>query len=320
MRRFATFAALGALGICAIDPVWSQTQPAPPPGAAPGSQIQPTPNTQPGVQPKPSTQPGTQPTRPAPLPGAAPGSPLQPTPNTQPGAQPAPNTQPAPPPGAAPGSPVLPPKQPMPGTATNQPGALPNPYPTGSFYPFGPPNLPPFFENPSVRKELNLTDQQVNQLNQSFQTLNATFANQFSRVNTADAALVQQLQQNFNAQLTNSLSKILQGQQLTRLQQLQLQQRGMAVFSDPAIQKSLNLSPEQSQRLSGLGDQVNREVREINRLAETNRSAARRRFTTWQNQWQSQLDDILTDQQQQMWTQMIGQRFLFEPAFDTAPQ
>jgi hypothetical protein len=199
---------------------------------------------------------------------------------------------------------------------STQPGAA-NPFPTGSYYPFGIPNQPPLFDNPSVRRDLKITDDQFNQLKQSFNRLSTTFTDEFGKVrDIKDDARLQQLRQNYTTNWGKSLSEVLKDQQqLARYRQLELQHRGLEAFGDADVQRRLNLTTEQRNRLDQLREQADRELREINRLAVSDRERAMSRYTSWHRTWQNQLNDIFTAPQRQNWSQMIGDPFAFPPSF-----
>jgi hypothetical protein len=207
--------------------------------------------------------------------------------------------------------------------APNQPQALPNPYPTGSFYPFGIPKAAPLFQYSNVRKELNLTDPQFNQLNQSFGQLNTRFAEEFALFQNLDpeqrAVKLQELRRNFNEQFLKSAGGLLNEQQVNRLRQLELQNFGLSVFAEPNFPTQFNLTVQQRERIAALQNQANKSLQEITTLSSTNLDDALRRYQAWRQATQTELNNILTEQQRRMWAQMTGSPFVFTPPFSTPP-
>src|SRR5262249_38700042 len=144
----------------------------------------------------------------------------------------------------------------------------------------------PLMVNPAVLTSLNLTQNQVNQLNQlNTQTMNQ-FRQQFTGLNKVPqdqmAAQVQQLQTAIDTAFFRSAGTILDQQQLARFRQLQLQERGVAAFNDALVQQQLNLTKDQLAKLQALAIPFNKELTDISQLASTNPQEALRRFEALQ--------------------------------------
>src|SRR5438105_4510572 len=80
-----------------------------------------------------------------------------------------------------------------------------------------------------VKKELNITDEQVQQI---------------------------------PAAILKGLSGVLDEKQMTRLRQIELQQRGTQAFLDATVQKDLNITPEQTANIKTILDDFRKEQAE----------------------------------------------------------
>jgi len=180
----------------------------------------------------------------------------------------------------------------------------------------------PFFTDPRVRQQLNLNNNQFN-------ALNAAYQNAFTRYNQAvnnlnqnanltpeqRATQLQQLQSQFNQELTGTVNTTLTNPQtLSRFNQLNRQFMGFNAFNDPTIRQQLNLSPDQVRQIRQLSNNFRQQLQQFRRGAGNDLSNVD--TGQWNQVWQqyaTQLNGVLTPDQQQMWTQLIGQPFTFSP-------
>ncbi|HXG10212.1 MAG TPA: hypothetical protein VNK04_10515 [Gemmataceae bacterium] len=179
----------------------------------------------------------------------------------------------------------------------------------------------PLFMNAAVRRELNITDEQLSRLSQALDRTFGRFQDDIARLNTLDerarAAQLQQLGRNFDALMMRSAGDILNEQQLTRLRQLEVQRRGFGALIDAEVQQRLNLTADQVARLRALNEEFERESRDILKGADPNRELALQRYNEFQTRIWDRVNTILNEQQRRTWAQMTGNRFVFPPEFST---
>lgn len=292
---------------------WGQTS-APVGGAQPAGGVRPA--AQPGQQPaQPGQQPGQQPNQP----GAQPVQPGQPA--QLPG-QPAPPVQ-VNPAGQQPGGPGQPGQIPggpsQPGqNAQQQPGQA-----AGQASPFA--SLPggsaaPLFQDAGVRKALNISEQQLNQLTGESSRLLKDYGARVAQLSSLDArdrpAALRKLWGSFQSDFSTAAGKILDQNQLNRYRQLDLQRQGLTAFNDPQLQQQLGLTEAQRQQLQTLTATHQQQLNSLRDMARTNRAEATRRFEALQQEIGKQLNTILNETQQKNWTEMTGQPHEFPPNFD----
>jgi hypothetical protein len=200
-----------------------------------------------------------------------------------------------------------------------------SPRPTGNNFDFNDPVRRPFFMDPGARRELNMNDQQFNQLSQAHQQALLQFNQRAEQLRANQnltpqqrAAQIQLLQAQFNQQFGQTVDTTFTDPRLrTRFNQLDWQFRPFAAFNDATVNRQLQLSPQQQRDLRQLGtrwrEQMQR-LRRAGRNAASDPQAANEQFAAMQLQFQQQMQQVMTPQQWQAWTQMTGEPFTFPPA------
>jgi hypothetical protein len=227
---------------------------------------------------------------------------------------------------------------------TTSPGA-------GANFRFGGPSATPFFSDPGVRQQLNLNDNQFNTLHRAYQNaynrynqsvtgLGPNNANNNTRIptsqreqnqdfrsrinnntnvgdgtNTAAEQRARQLQEfesRFNSDFRTSVDQNITDPRLRRrFDQLNRQFMGFNNFNDPAIQRQLNLTTDQQRQLRQLTSDWRRQMMDWRRGLRVDDPAAQQQWGVFRNQYNDQLNAILTPQQQQAWLGMMGQPYEF---------
>jgi hypothetical protein len=126
--------------------------------------------------------------------------------------------------------------------------------------------------------------------------------------------------QRFNTEFNSALDTAFTDPTMRdRFNQLNLQFRGIGAFNDPALQRQLNLTAQQRQQLASLNGQWRRDLMNLQRANRSNLS--QQQLNDLRARFATQLNGILTPEQQQQWTQMTGQPFDFPVTtfFPTTP-
>lgn len=193
---------------------------------------------------------------------------------------------------------------------------------TGNNFDFDDPLRRPFFTDPGARRELNMNDQQFNQLNQARQNALMRFdqaANQLAaNPNLTPQQRAQQLQRlraQFNRQFGRVVDTTFTDPRLRqRFNQLDWQFRPFAAFNDATVNQQLQLTPDQQRELRRLSSQWRQQMQRLRRTgrnAASDPQAANEQFAAMQLQFQQQMQQIMTPQQWQTWTQLTGPQFNF---------
>jgi hypothetical protein len=131
-----------------------------------------------------------------------------------------------------------------------------------------------------VKKELNITDEQV---------------------------------QRIPGALLKALGGVLDEKQMTRLRQIELQQRGTQAFLDASLQKELKITPEQSGNIKTILDDSVKERTEI--LAEAKGGGfqgAQEKLTALTKETTEKIQGVLTADQRRAYKGMLGEEFKLE--------
>jgi hypothetical protein len=197
-----------------------------------------------------------------------------------------------------------------------------SPRPTGNNFNFNDPLRRPFFMDPGARRELNMTNRQFDQLQQSYQAAWLQHQNRLAQLNAnanltpqQRAAQMQQLQAHFNQQFGQMVDTTFTDPRLRRrFNQLDWQFRPFSAFSDATVSRQLQLTPQQQRDLRELGSRWRQQMQRLRRAganAANDPQAANEQFAAMQLQFQQQMRQIMTPQQWQAWTQLTGRQFNF---------
>ncbi len=182
-----------------------------------------------------------------------------------------------------------------------------------------PPYGGPWYRDANVRKALNITDQQLERLNEAYDRLGPRWREdsvRLERLGDRDRAeRLRELTQTYRGELARAFGGVLDETQMARYRQLDLQARGWTVFADPEVQKALNLTDEQRARLRELADTSDRTVRELTDAARTNRDEAVRKYGDFRTRTQEAINAVLTEEQRRAWNRLTGEPVTFPPPF-----
>ncbi|MFL5341066.1 MAG: hypothetical protein ACJ8F7_13045 [Gemmataceae bacterium] len=209
-----------------------------------------------------------------------------------------------------------------PGAGT--PGQNSNPS-AGSRPPQAQYNIPsPLYRQDDIGRSLNLTPEQINRLNRATESLQTRYGTDFERLGTLSdrerGQRYNELMRNYYSDWNKATNDIFNDQQRTRYGQLELQYRGIDAFSDPDLQRRLNLTDEQRTRLRDL-DTWNQQ--QMQGLPNRMRTAGDRGADIWSDyrkQSSERLNQILTPEQRQTWSQLTGEAYNFRPPVSNASQ
>lgn len=176
--------------------------------------------------------------------------------------------------------------------------------------------------DPGARRELNMNDEQFNQLNQARRDALMQLdraANQLnSNPNLTPQQRAQQLQQlraRFNRQFGRTVDTTFTDPRLRqRFNQLDWQFRPFAALNDATVNQQLQLTPQQQRQLRQLEVRWRQQMQRLRRAgsnAANDPNRANQQFAAMQAQFQQQMQQVLTPQQWQSWTQLTGEPFNF---------
>jgi hypothetical protein len=155
----------------------------------------------------------------------------------------------------------------------------------------------------SVQEDLKLSESQVQKVKQLWEKRGESFRGQ------RDLDL-EEWHKKFSDLATQekALEELLQPEQVQRLQQIVLQQRGVRAFGEPEVARGLELTAEQKEKIRGILDEAWK-VRMKPMGPNVPRSEWARR---WEDNWKNARRKVLnqlTAEQKERWQEMTGEAF-----------
>jgi hypothetical protein len=175
---------------------------------------------------------------------------------------------------------------------------------------------PPLYQNVGIQQQLNLSPQQIYQLNQVYESSRNKYKSEFDNLSNVPVqnrlARWQDYQRMVHGDFVQSMNKVLTPAQVNGYRQLYYQQIGPGAFSDSEIRAGLGLSGVQLKQFRGVGEVNARRLRTLYQSKLAPQDAAKR----WQATMKRMNTDtgtILNENQRQQWAEMIGQSNTFQP-------
>lgn len=167
---------------------------------------------------------------------------------------------------------------------------------------------------PDVQKELGITEQQMQQIQQLMMQQREQMQVLMQQMRDATPEQRQQLMQQAMQKWDEGIGKILQPAQKTRLRELQLQAEGASALMRPDVAKELNLSEEQKKKISDIAQQYRQKQVQLfqqGRGPDVDRQALFQQMQQLRQQMDKELLAVLTTQQMDQWKKMQGKPFQF---------
>lgn len=166
--------------------------------------------------------------------------------------------------------------------------------------------------NDSVQKELKLEDQQIEKCKE----IGEKAREKMTEARTATEGLDQDERRNkmmaLNREINESTMKaageFLKPEQVTRLKQISYQQHGANAFSDPEVQKKLNITESQKTDIQSI---VQESMGEMVTFEENrdDREAMMKKIGEHRKQTLAKAEAKLNDEQQKSWKELLGSPF-----------
>lgn len=190
--------------------------------------------------------------------------------------------------------------------------------------PGGMPGAPlPWLGTPEVQKELGVSDEQKQQLDDMTQELREEMRSargsvdpqQMRDLNPEERETrLRQWRQKTEAVLERAvakLGKILDGQQFQRFEQLRLQREGSLALTRADVAEKLGLTADQRAQILALLENARPQGRAGANPPEEDRRGAMRRMQEDREKLQADLLAVLTDPQKAKWEELQGKPFAF---------
>jgi hypothetical protein len=178
----------------------------------------------------------------------------------------------------------------------------------------GPANL---LGNPAVQKELKLDETQVEKAGKIAAEAREKMMSMREQLQDLEPqermAKQQELSKPINEAALKSAGEFLKPEQLTRLHQIELQQRGLQALIDPVVAKKLSITSEQETKVKSMMTDMQSEAREIQQSAGDDRQAAMQKVQALRKETLTKVMALMTDDQKKTWKEMTGEPFTVPP-------
>jgi PAS domain-containing protein len=177
----------------------------------------------------------------------------------------------------------------------------------------------PWFNNPDVRNQIKLNNDQYNSLTKDYDTYWHKYTTGRTKLDDelddiARRRRERELHQEFQESLSRSLDRVITDRVARRrYDELYNQYQGYQVFHNPRFRKQLELTSEQLGELELLDREWNVELDRIRRNFEINRPVAMRELKHARRQMKERIQETLTPEQNELYAQLTGQTYEFPP-------
>jgi hypothetical protein len=180
---------------------------------------------------------------------------------------------------------------------------------------FGQGGIGALLNNESVQKELKMDAGQVDKVKEAVKQVTDKHRDDFAKLRDLSQeerrTKTQELTRTVSAETRKAVSDILKPEQIKRLQQIELQQAGVMAFNQPEVQKALNLTDEQKQKIKTIGEDFVKEQREL-RQPGGNPQETQQKMAALRKQTTDKVQSLLTEDQKKSWKELTGEPFAMQ--------
>jgi hypothetical protein len=159
----------------------------------------------------------------------------------------------------------------------------------------------------SVQEEIKATEDQVKQATEFQRESRGNFRDLMNLSAEERAKKMQEAQE----KTQKKLAEILKPEQLKRLEQIVLQQRGGDALNDPKVQAELKLTDDQKEMVKAIREDAQKAGRDLfaNAGMGGDRTELMKKFQEMRKANNEKYVKVLTDEQKSKWKEMVGAEF-----------
>jgi len=120
-----------------------------------------------------------------------------------------------------------------------------------------------------------------------------------------------------NDEVKAAVKDVLKPEQVSRLDQIALQQQGIMAFADPKVQGRLGLNDDQKSKLREISDDADRKMTDLRGGFANDREGTMEKMRAARKESLDKALGVLTDSQKSTWKEMTGEPF--EVRFERRP-
>jgi len=165
--------------------------------------------------------------------------------------------------------------------------------------------------NESVQKELKIESEQATKVKDAVQKVQDAHKDEFAKLRDLGqeerATKARELNQTVTTEVLAGVADILKPEQIKRLKEIELQQAGARAYARPDVQKALNLTDEQKEKLKTITEESAKQRRELTQGG--NAQGNREKLTALGKDTGEKVQAVLTDEQKKTWKDLTGEPF-----------
>lgn len=174
--------------------------------------------------------------------------------------------------------------------------------------------------NPGVQKELKLDEGQIEKSTELVAETREKMMALGSQIGDLQGpermTKMRELAKPIQDEALKTAGAFLKPEQLKRLHQIEIQQRGPSgALADAAIAKKLKVTPEQETKVKAIMAEMQEGMNELRAAAGQDRQAMMQKFTALRKETNAKVVALMSEEQQKMWKEMTGEPFevVFQP-------
>ncbi len=163
--------------------------------------------------------------------------------------------------------------------------------------------------NPDVKKELKLTDEQLDKLKAALGKVMAKYKDDFDKFQKAPPSPEegQKIAMAFHDDSQKAIAGVLEAQQVKRFKQIVWQLNGLGALQDPELQKDLKLSDEQKKKLDTILNDAVKKMQEL----QQKREPSREKYEAVRKESEEKANGVLSEEQKKNLKELKGPPFEF---------
>jgi hypothetical protein len=162
-------------------------------------------------------------------------------------------------------------------------------------------------QNPSVQKEIKVTDEQKNKLKEAVDKVREDHKDDFGKLRDLSQEDRQKFMKTFGDATEKAIGKILDDKQMKRLRQIGLQQQGAFAFQSAELQSKLKLTDDQKGKIKTINEEAGQKMRDL--FQGGFNEETRTKMTELRKETMDKVTGVLTADQKKAWKEMTGEPF-----------
>jgi hypothetical protein len=164
-----------------------------------------------------------------------------------------------------------------------------------------------------VQKELKLTEDQIKKSKAVYAKIQEKYQETFEKLRAQkQPQQINELTHVMNQETLKAYGGVLQPEQLKRLKQIDLQQRGAQALLEPEIVKALKLTEDQQDQIKTINADAAKEIKDSFTNPKANLEEVGKKIGELRKETMEKVTAILTAPQRKAWQEMVGQPFEFK--------